>query len=79
MGDVCGVYEVVCLCCAVLNPIVLRLCCVVRCVEVCDVVCVFLLCSRRRCAIQNEDPISESIGKRKNRTKRETKYEDGET
>ena len=27
-------------------------------------VCSFSLCSRRRCAIQNEDPISESIGKK---------------
>ena len=40
------------------------LCCVVLCcVEVYGVVfCVCSFCSRRRCAIQNEDPISESIG-----------------
>ena len=58
-------------CCVVLSPAVL--CCVevygvLWCVEVYGVLCGVLWCSvpsfrsRRRCAIQNEDPISESIG-----------------
>ena len=58
------------LCYVVLSPVVLccievYVCCIVLfCVEVYGVVfCVSSFCSRRRCAIQNEDPISESIGK----------------
>ena len=46
-----------------------RGCVVLCCVEVYGVlwcvmwcVCLLSLCSRRRCAIQNEDPISRSIG-----------------
>ena len=61
------------LCYMVLSPVVLCcievyvccivLCCDVLCCVVYDVVfCVYSFCSRRRCAIQNEDPISESIG-----------------
>ena len=61
MGDVCVVCDVWCMVCDVCCVV---LCCVVLCcVEVYGVVfCVCSFCSRRRCAIQNEDPISESIG-----------------
>ena len=37
---------------------------------VCGVLCVPSFCSRRRCAIQNENPISESIGKNREQKKR---------
>ena len=44
--------------------VVVEVCCVV-CGVVCGVLCVFCssVPSRRRCAIQNENPISRSIGK----------------
>ena len=67
----CGVWCVMCvvwcvmcvvLCCVVLCCCGESCCVVLCCVEVYGVVlCGF--CSRRRCSIQNEDPISESIGK----------------
>ena len=51
----CVVLCCVVLCCVVLCCVVL--CCVVLC---CGVLCVLFLPARRRCAIQNEDPISRS-------------------
>ena len=63
MGDVRVVCDVCCvvlccvvLCCIVLSPVVLC------CVEVYGVV-FFSLCSRRRCAIQNEDQPFRVVGK----------------
>ena len=53
-----SVWRVPVLCCVVLS------CALLRCSVWCGV-CVLFLCSRSRCAIQNENPISESIGNRR--------------
>ena len=59
MGDGCVACDVWC----VVYVVLWRGCVVLCCVEVYGVVfCVCSFCSRRRCAIQHEDPISESIG-----------------
>ena len=64
---VCGVWCVMCVVLCGVQSCCIVVCRGVWCVVVCDVVCVFLLslCSRRRCAIQNENPISRSIGKKR--------------
>ena len=55
-------YGVVCVVSVVGCGVMCVLCCVeVSCV-VCGVWCVLCVPSRRRCAIQNENPISRSIG-----------------